>query len=200
MKKLFAQIVKFGIVGFISFGFDYVTGLIVLNLVMALTSSSYFEMASLVGSVAGFTVSVIANYILSFKFVFERKEDLNKKVEFITFVVLSLIGMLLNSFLIWIVVGPIYRGSTALQQHIGYNLIYTIAKVFATAVRNEKLKEAVMDLLNNRDGLALGICNGFQALIKLGLVPEGKIVEQNAKSPTLTTNRIGRHISYKNCF
>ena len=80
-------------------------------------------MASLVGSVAGFTVSVIANYILSFKFVFERKEDLNKKVEFITFVVLSLIGMLLNSFLIWIVVGPIYRGSTALQQHIGYNLI-----------------------------------------------------------------------------
>lgn len=77
------------------------TGLIVLNLVMALTSSSYFEMASLVGSVAGFTVSVIANYILSFKFVFERKEDLNKKVEFITFVVLSLIGMLLNSFLIW---------------------------------------------------------------------------------------------------
>ena len=128
MKKLFAQIVKFGIVGFISFGIDYVTGLIVLNLVMALTSSSYFEMASLVGSVAGFTVSVIANYILSFKFVFERKEDLNKKVEFITFVVLSLIGMLLNSFLIWIVVGPIYRGSTALQQHIGYNLIYTIAK------------------------------------------------------------------------
>ena len=66
MKKLFAQIVKFGIVGFISFGIDYVTGLIVLNLVMALTSSSYFEMASLVGSVAGFTVSVIANYILSF--------------------------------------------------------------------------------------------------------------------------------------
>ena len=69
------------------------------------------------------------------------------------------------------------------------------AKFFATAFRNEKLKEAVMDLLDNRDGLVLGICNGFQALIKLGLVPEGKIVEQNAKSPTLTTNRIGRHVS-----
>ena len=52
MKKLFAQIVKFGIVGFISFGIDYVTGLIVLNLVMALTSSSYFEAASLIGSIA----------------------------------------------------------------------------------------------------------------------------------------------------
>ena len=69
------------------------------------------------------------------------------------------------------------------------------AKFFATAFRNEKLKESVMDLLNNRDGLVLGICNGFQALIKLGLVPEGKIVEQTEQSPTLTMNRIGRHIS-----
>lgn len=69
------------------------------------------------------------------------------------------------------------------------------AKFFATAFRNEKLKEAVMDLLENRDGLVLGICNGFQALIKLGLVPEGKIVEQKEDSPTLTMNRIGRHIS-----
>ena len=69
------------------------------------------------------------------------------------------------------------------------------AKFFATAFQNAKMKEAVEKLLNERDGLALGICNGFQALIKLGLVPEGKIVEQNAKSPTLTTNRIGRHIS-----
>ncbi len=69
------------------------------------------------------------------------------------------------------------------------------AKFFATAFRNEKLKEAVMDLLENRDGLVLGICNGFQALIKLGLVPEGKIVEQSADAPTLTMNRIGRHIS-----
>ena len=69
------------------------------------------------------------------------------------------------------------------------------AKFFATAFQNAKIKEAVMKLINERDGLALGICNGFQALIKLGLVPEGKIVEQNAKSPTLTTNRIGRHVS-----
>ena len=69
------------------------------------------------------------------------------------------------------------------------------AKFFATAFRNAKMTEAVEKLINERDGLALGICNGFQALIKLGLVPEGKIVEQNAKSPTLTTNRIGRHIS-----
>ena len=69
------------------------------------------------------------------------------------------------------------------------------AKFFATAFQNEKMKEAVMMLLNERDGLALGICNGFQALIKLGLVPYGEIVGQKEDSPTLTFNTINRHIS-----
>ena len=69
------------------------------------------------------------------------------------------------------------------------------AKFFATAFQNAKLKEAVEKLLNERDGLVLGICNGFQTLIKLGLVPYGKIVGQTEDSPTLTFNTIGRHIS-----
>ena len=69
------------------------------------------------------------------------------------------------------------------------------AKFFATAFRNAKMKEAVEKLLNERDGLALGICNGFQALIKLGLVPNGKITGQDSNSPTLTFNTINRHIS-----
>ena len=69
------------------------------------------------------------------------------------------------------------------------------AKFFATAFQNEKMKEAVMKLLQERDGLALGICNGFQALIKLGLVPYGEIVGQKEDSPTLTFNTINRHIS-----
>ena len=69
------------------------------------------------------------------------------------------------------------------------------AKFFATAFQNAKIKEAVEKLLNERDGLALGICNGFQALIKLGLVPYGEITGQAADSPTLTYNTIGRHIS-----
>ncbi|MDF2610809.1 MAG: phosphoribosylformylglycinamidine synthase [Lachnospiraceae bacterium] len=68
-------------------------------------------------------------------------------------------------------------------------------KFIATAFRNEKIKEAVNSLLKNRDGLVLGICNGFQALIKLGLVPFGEITTMNEDSPTLTTNNIGRHIS-----
>ncbi len=69
------------------------------------------------------------------------------------------------------------------------------AKFFATAFRNAKMKEAVERLLNERDGLVLGICNGFQALIKLGLVPYGRIQDGSADSPTLTYNTIGRHIS-----
>ncbi len=69
------------------------------------------------------------------------------------------------------------------------------AKFFATAFQNEKIKEAVMKLFNERDGLALGICNGFQALIKLGLVPYGEICGQKEDSPTLTYNTIGRHVS-----
>lgn len=69
------------------------------------------------------------------------------------------------------------------------------AKFFATAFQNERIKEAVMKLLKERDGLALGICNGFQALIKLGLVPHGEIVGQRSDSPTLTFNTINRHVS-----
>ena len=69
------------------------------------------------------------------------------------------------------------------------------AKFFAAAFQNEAMKEAVMKLLNERDGLALGICNGFQALIKLGLVPNGAITGQDENAPTLTFNTINRHIS-----
>ncbi len=69
------------------------------------------------------------------------------------------------------------------------------AKFFATVFRNPLIREEIEKLLKDRDGLMLGICNGFQALIKLGLVPEGTITEQKADSPTLTMNSIGRHVS-----
>lgn len=70
-------------------------------------------------------------------------------------------------------------------------------KFIASIFRNPRIKDSVMNLLNNRDGLMLGICNGFQALIKLGLVPYGDIRDMTENSPTLTFNTIGRHIS---CF
>jgi phosphoribosylformylglycinamidine synthase len=69
-------------------------------------------------------------------------------------------------------------------------------KFIATTFRNPKIKEAVQNLLNNRDGLMLGICNGFQALIKLGLVPYGEIRDIKPSDPTLTFNTVGRHISH----
>jgi phosphoribosylformylglycinamidine synthase len=69
------------------------------------------------------------------------------------------------------------------------------AKFISAALRAPQIKDAVMNLLNNRDGLALGICNGFQALIKTGLVPYGEIRDAKADSPTLTFNSIGRHQS-----
>ena len=68
-------------------------------------------------------------------------------------------------------------------------------KFIATTFRNPKIAEAVMELLKNRDGLMLGICNGFQALIKLGLVPYGEIRETSETAPTLTFNTLGRHVS-----
>lgn len=68
-------------------------------------------------------------------------------------------------------------------------------KFIATVFKNPYIAEEVTNFLNNRDGLILGICNGFQALIKLGLLPYGKIREMDEESPTLTFNKIGRHIS-----
>ncbi|MDE6558079.1 MAG: phosphoribosylformylglycinamidine synthase subunit PurQ, partial [Clostridia bacterium] len=68
-------------------------------------------------------------------------------------------------------------------------------KFIATTFKNPAIAERIMELLNNRDGLAIGICNGFQALIKLGLVPYGKVSPLTAKSPTLTYNNISRHVS-----
>ena len=84
--KLLYQIFKFGIVGVVCFFIDYLVGLVAMNIIVAIFGKDSFEVASLIGSALGFIVSVIANYVLSFKFVFERKEDLDRKAEFVAFV------------------------------------------------------------------------------------------------------------------
>ena len=136
MKKLIEQMLKFGIVGFVCFSIDYIIGLITLNIVLAIGvfGADSFSMGSQIGSALGFTVSVIVNYILSFKFVFERKEDMNRKAEFIIFVILSIIGLGLNQLIIWICTVPIYNNVAWIQRLLGYNLAYTAAKVIATAI------------------------------------------------------------------
>ena len=136
MKKLIEQMLKFGIVGFVCFFIDYIIGLITLNIVLSIGvfGADSFSMGSQIGSALGFTVSVIVNYILSFKFVFERKEDMNRKAEFIIFVILSIIGLGLNQLIIWICTVPIYNNVAWIQRLLGYNLAYTAAKVIATAI------------------------------------------------------------------
>ncbi|SCX77575.1 Putative flippase GtrA (transmembrane translocase of bactoprenol-linked glucose) [Lachnospiraceae bacterium XPB1003] len=124
MKKLFAQIVKFGLVGVICFIIDF--GLYNgLNLI----GVNY-----LISGAVGFIVSVVVNYILSFKFVFERKEDLDRRAEFIIFVVLSAIGLGVNELFIWLSVDVVYEGSELLQGLMGENLAKAVGKIFATGV------------------------------------------------------------------
>ena len=134
MKNLFAQMMKFGLVGVICFGIDYVIGLSVMKIMVKLGGDPLFELASMAGSALGFTVSVIINYILSFKFVFERKEDLDRRKEFAAFIILSVIGLGLNQLIIWVCVGPVYGGIAFLQEMLNYDLAYTGAKVIATAI------------------------------------------------------------------
>lgn len=134
MKNLFAQIMKFGLVGVICFGIDYVIGLSVMKIIVKLGGDPLFELASMAGSALGFTVSVIINYILSFKFVFERKEDIDRGKEFAAFLILSVIGLGLNQLIIWVCVGPLYGNVDFLQKRLNYDLAYTGAKVIATAI------------------------------------------------------------------
>ena len=136
MKKLVEQIMKFGAVGFLCFFIDYLVGLVVLHVVLGVGvfGENSFSMGSQIGSALGFTVSVIVNYILSFKFVFERKEDMNRKAEFVVFIILSVVGLGLNQVIVWICTVPIYNQVAWIQKYLGYNLVYTAAKVIATAI------------------------------------------------------------------
>ncbi len=112
MKKLIAQLMKFGVVGVIAFCIDY--GL--LALLTEVLGVNY-----LVSATVSFTVSVIFNYLASMRYVFTHKEDMSRRREFIIFVVLSVIGLLINNFCMW-------AGVELLGVH------YLITKIFATAI------------------------------------------------------------------
>lgn len=136
MKKLVEQIMKFGAVGFLCFFIDYLVGLVVLHVVLGVGvfGENSFSMGSQIGSALGFTVSVIVNYILSFKFVFERKENMNRKAEFVIFIILSVIGLGLNQVVMWICTVLVYNNVEWIQKLLGYGLAFTVAKVIATAI------------------------------------------------------------------
>jgi len=112
MKKLFAQLMKFGVVGFIAFLIDY--GLLAF-------CTEILHINYLVSATIGFTVSVVFNYLASMRYVFTHKDGMSRRREFIIFVVLSVIGLAINNIILW-------AGVELLHVH------YLIVKIFATAV------------------------------------------------------------------
>ena len=129
MKKLFAQLMKFGVVGFIAFLIDY--GLLAF-------CTEILHINYLVSATIGFTVSVVFNYLASMRYVFTHKEEMSRRREFIIFVVLSIVGLVINNAILW-------AGVELLHVH------YLIVKIFATAVvmvRNFVTRKIFLDAGN----------------------------------------------------
>lgn len=130
MKKLFAQIIKFGFVGVLCFFIDFA----ILRILVALLEGNVSNgLAAMIGGFFGFTISVIVNYVLSMKFVFTQKEDLSRKKEFVIFIVLSVIGLGINQIIL-LVCSNIYEANQVLMDTISFENWISLAKVFATAI------------------------------------------------------------------
>lgn len=130
MKKLMEQLIKFGFVGVLCFLIDFVIGYVLVALLEDALSKSW---AAAIGGFFGFTVSVIVNYILSMKFVFVRNEELDRKKEFVIFIVLSVIGLGINEVIL-LACTKVYEASPVLGETLKFTTWYTIAKVIATAI------------------------------------------------------------------
>ena len=130
MKKLFAQIIKFGFVGGLCFLIDFVISTALFHLLINVTSRSA---ATAIGGFVGFTISVVVNYVLSMKLVFERKEDMSRRKEFVIFVILSVIGLGVNEVIL-LACSAVYEGSTALMEVFSDTLWFAASKVIATAI------------------------------------------------------------------
>lgn len=132
MKKLMEQILKFGVVGVICFGIDFVITLGISAMLRSMGMET--AAAALVGAFFGFTVSVIINYLLSMKFVFVRKDDMDRRREFIIFTILSLIGLGINELIIKFSIDVIYVHVSSLSNILTPGMATAAAKIVATAV------------------------------------------------------------------
>lgn len=130
MKKLLEQIIKFGFVGVICFLIDFAISTGLFHLLNQITSRN---VATAAGGFFGFTISVVVNYILSMKFVFERKEDMSRKKEFVIFVILSLIGLGLNEVIL-LACSAGYEASAFLSAAFNDTLWFAVSKIIATAI------------------------------------------------------------------
>lgn len=155
MKKLIDQILKFGVVGIISFIVDFVITMAVSTLLRTSVGMTTSQ-AALVGAFFGFVISVIVNYILSMKYVFERREDLDRKKEFTIFVVLSIIGLGINELIILFCIDLMYANWAWLHNLIGATLATAGAKIVATAVVMVYNFVTRKIFLENKDGQAKG--------------------------------------------
>ena len=155
MKKLIDQILKFGVVGIISFIVDFVITMAVSTLLRTSVGMTTSQ-AALVGAFFGFVISVIVNYILSMKYVFERREDLDRKKEFTIFVVLSIIGLGINELIILLCIDLVYANWAWLHNLIGATLATAGAKIVATAVVMVYNFVTRKIFLENKNGQAKG--------------------------------------------
>ena len=125
MKKIIEQFLKFAVVGGISFLVDFTVYTIMCNVL---------HIHYIIAGVLGFTVSVVVNYILSMRYVFLSKDDTRKDKEFLIFVVLSLMGMFLNTILLYLCIDILYSNLGYLKQLLSIERMNIVAKVFATGV------------------------------------------------------------------
>jgi len=124
MAKLIKQFLKFGVVGVICFLIDF----------CLYTLCNFIGFPYLISGLIGFTVSVVFNYLLSMKFVFERRDDISRKREFIVYVVLSALGLALNELILFICVDLIYKNWELLQGLFSDRWAEIFAKIIATGI------------------------------------------------------------------
>ena len=125
MKKLMEQILKFGIVGFFCFLIDYGITVVFTNV---------FGVHYLISKFLGFVVSAIVNYILSIKFVFTNKKEMDRKKEFSVFIILSAFGLLINEIVMFVCMDLIFPASALLQKYITRELMVSISSIVATGI------------------------------------------------------------------
>lgn len=125
MKKLLNQIIKFGVVGLFCFFIDYgiTTGF-----------ANFLGVHYLFSKFLGFVISAIVNYVLSIKFVFTNKKEMDKKKEFTVFIILSAIGLVINEFVMYACIGGIYENNTVLQSYITAEQMVSVGAIIATGV------------------------------------------------------------------
>lgn len=133
MRKLIDQILKFGVVGIISFIVDFLITMLI-STILRETVGMGTSQAALIGAFFGFVISVTVNYFLSMKFVFERRDDMGRKKEFVIFVILSAFGLVINEIIILFCIDVVYSHWSWLQSWVGATLATAGSKIVATGV------------------------------------------------------------------